>query len=82
MIFAALISAAHLSISLWMNFWRYSGGLRSGATKTEPNSLRRSSGCLPTHRRLMRGVTDAGVVDDPPYAARRGRHVDVGHPQM
>src|SRR6516225_3901150 len=42
-IFAALISAAHLSISLWMNSWRYSGDLRSGATKTEPNSFRRSS---------------------------------------
>src|SRR5215813_4142454 len=40
---AALISAAHLSISLWMNSWRYSGDLRSGATKTEPNSFRRSS---------------------------------------
>src|SRR6516164_3330624 len=42
-IFAALISAAHLSISLWINSWRYSGDLRSGATKTEPNSFRRSS---------------------------------------
>src|SRR6516162_9099840 len=39
--FAALIRAAHLSISLSMNFWRYSGDLRSGATKTEPNSFRR-----------------------------------------
>ena len=41
--FAALINAAHFSVSLWMNFWRYSGDLRSGATKTEPNSFRRSS---------------------------------------
>jgi hypothetical protein len=40
LMFAALISTAHFSISLWINFWRYSGDLRSGATKMEPNSLK------------------------------------------
>jgi hypothetical protein len=38
LMFAALISAAHFSISLLINFWRYSGDRRSGATKMEPNS--------------------------------------------
>jgi len=38
----ALIGPAHLAISLTTNFARYSGDLRSGATRSAPISLRRS----------------------------------------
>src|SRR6516162_7838136 len=52
LMFVALISAAHFSISLLINLWRYSGDLRSGATKINSFSAFGGSAAQCWHARV------------------------------